>query len=212
LIERIGVVTGGRGTVSPHDGRRAVKFSIAVFAVLATVVASCGGDGDSTSESADTSGQGDTSAQMADTVAVDTEASGDESSDVASESEPVGPAEPNTIRIGSQVWERTLPMTTGQCFLYEDDGTLPTSATAWGTLDGDEELRFLVSQNQDGTLEAEINNNVDMYWLAGYRGPETDDLVIELDFDAQTISGSGTFTLLNTGETVSGSFEFVCSE
>lgn len=193
-----------------------MKFSIAVFAVLATVVASCGGDGDSTSESADTSGQGDTSAQTDDTVAVDTEASGedagDESSDAASESEPVGPAEPNTIRIGSQVWERTLPMTTGQCFLYEDDGTLPTSATAWGTLDGDEELRFLVSQNQDGTLEAEINNNVDMYWLAGYRGPETDDLVIELDFDAQTISGSGTFTLLNTGETVSGSFEFVCSE
>ena len=193
-----------------------MKFSIAVLVVLATVVASCGGDGGSTSESADTSGQGDTSAQTADTVAVDTEApgddAGDESSDAASESEPVGPAEPNTIQIGSQVWERTLPMTTGQCFLYEDDGTLPTSATVWGTLDGDEELRFLVSQNQDGTVEAEINNNVDMYWLAGYRGPETDDLVIELDFDAQTISGSGTFTLLNTGDTVSGSFEFVCSE
>ena len=193
-----------------------MKFSIAALAVLVTVVASCGGDGDSTSESADTSGQGDTSAQTADAVAADTEApdedAGDESSDAGSESEPVGPAEPNTIRIGSQVWERTLPMTTGQCFLNEDDGTLPTSATVWGTLDGDEELGFLVSQNQDGTLEAELDNNVDMYWLAGYRGPETDDLVIELDFDTQTISGSGTFTLLNTGETASGSFEFVCSE
>jgi hypothetical protein len=193
-----------------------MKFSIAVLAALAMVVASCGSDDDSSSESVGESAEVDASAQTADTDTADTEApdedAGDESSDAGSESEPVGPAEPNTIQIGSQVWERTLPMTTGQCFLYEDDGTLPTSATVWGTLDGDEELGFLISQNQDGTLEAELDNNFDMYWIAGYRGPDTDDLVIELDFEAQTIIGSGTFTLLNTGETVSGSFEFVCSE
>ncbi|CAN5875258.1 hypothetical protein BH23ACT4_BH23ACT4_00070 [soil metagenome] len=37
-----------------------------------------------------------------------------------------GPLAENSIRIGDQVWQRTLPMTTGQCFLYMDDGTLPT--------------------------------------------------------------------------------------
>ncbi len=123
--------------------------------------------------------------------------------------EPAGPVEPNTIRIGSQVWARTLPMTTGQCFLQADDGTLPDSGTVWGTLDGDETLRFSVSYGQDGTFESEISNNADMYWIAGSRAP-LDDLVVELDFATQTISGGGTYTLLNTGETASGSFEFVC--
>jgi hypothetical protein len=124
--------------------------------------------------------------------------------------EPSGTVDMNTIRIGSDVWSRTLPMTTGQCFLYEDDGNLPTSATVWGTLNGDDDLRFMANFGQDGTFEAEISNDVDMYWIAGERAPDPNDLSIELDFASNTITGSGTFYLANTGELASGSFAFQC--
>lgn len=115
----------------------------------------------------------------------------------------------NTIRIGDQTWERTLPMTTGQCFLYADDGNLPDSGNAWGTLDGDEDLRFAARYNQDGTFESEVSNNEDMYWGSGPRFGE-DDLVIELDFENLTISGHGTYSSLITGERAMGSFQFTC--
>lgn len=100
-------------------------------------------------------------------------------------------------------------MTTGQCFLSEDDGTLPTSATAWGTLNGDEDLRFSARYQQDGSFESEVSNNHDMYWGSGPRFGE-DDLVIELDFDNLTISGHGTYTSLITGDRAMGSFQFIC--
>lgn len=120
-----------------------------------------------------------------------------------------GPLGENTIRIGDQTWERTLPMTSGQCFLFEDDGTLPDSASAWGTLDNDEDLRFSARYNQDGTFESEVSNNHDMYWGSGPRFGE-DDLVVELDFENLTISGSGTYSSLITGERAMGSFQFTC--
>lgn len=120
-----------------------------------------------------------------------------------------GPLGENTIRIGDQTWERTLPMTTGQCFLFEDDGNLPDTGTAWGTLDNDEELRFAARYNQDGSFESEVSNSHDMYWGSGPRFGE-DDLVVELDFDTLTISGNGTFVSLITGERAMGSFQFTC--
>ncbi len=120
-----------------------------------------------------------------------------------------GPLLDNAIRIGNQTWERTLPMTTGQCFLFEDDGTLPDSGNAWGTLDGDDDLRFAARYNQDGSFESEVSNNHDMYWGSGPRFGE-DDLLIELDFDNLTISGHGTFVSLITGERAMGSFQFTC--
>lgn len=120
-----------------------------------------------------------------------------------------GPLGENTIRIGDQTWERTLPMISGQCFLYEDDGTLPTSATAWGTLDGDDDLRFNVSHKQDGTFEAQISDNEAMFWGSG-PSFEEEDLVIELDFEALTIRGKGTFFSLTTRERAMGSFQFTC--
>jgi hypothetical protein len=123
--------------------------------------------------------------------------------------EPVGPAAMDTIQIGSETWARTLPMTSGQCWLYEDDGTLPTSAVAWGPLDGPDGIRFSVSHNQDGTFGAEVSNDTNVYWFAGPRSPGVDDLVIELDFDALTITGSGTFTSV-LGEEAQGSFAFQC--
>ena len=130
----------------------------------------------------------------------------------AVEPEPAGAVEPNTIRIGSQVWRRTLPMTTGQCFLFKDDGTLPTSANVWGTLDGDESYHFSAKQDQSGGFAAQVDNDVDVYWLAGEQSPKANDLVIDLDFDAQTINGHGTFFSLTQQKQASGSFEFVCEE
>ncbi len=128
----------------------------------------------------------------------------------AIEPEPPAAVEPDTIRIGSQVWKRTLPMTTGQCYLAEDDGTLPTSANVWGTLDGDESYHFSAKLKQSGEFAAQVDNNADVYWLAGADSPTEDDLVIELDFDAQTIKGHGTFFSLTQQTLASGSFEFVC--
>jgi hypothetical protein len=126
------------------------------------------------------------------------------------EPEPPTPVDSNTIRIGSQVWKRTLPMTTGQCYLFEDDGTLPTSATAWGTLDGDDSYHFSANLTQDGTFKAQVDDNASVYWVAGEGSPKADDLVIEIDFDSQTIKGQGTFYSLTTNKLASGSFEFVC--
>jgi len=142
----------------------------------------------------------------------DTGAPGATADGQAAAPEPSGDVAMDTIRIGNDVWSRTLPMTTGQCFVFEDDGTLPTSGTVWGTLDGDDELRFAARLSQDGTFEAEISNDSDMYWLAGERAPDPKDLSIELDFENLTITGSGTFYLANTGELASGSFAFQCEE
>lgn len=125
--------------------------------------------------------------------------------------EPVGPAEMNTIRVGSQVWERTLPMTTGQCFVQNVEG-LPPSGVAWGTLDGDDDIRFSANKNQDGTNEAEVDDEESYYWLAGPRSSGPDDLEVELDFEALTIVGQGTFTNVFTGETAAGSFAFQCED
>ncbi|MEX1037977.1 MAG: hypothetical protein WDZ96_03865 [Acidimicrobiia bacterium] len=184
---------------------------IAVLAVLAMVLAACGGADDVVpvpgADQATVPGEDDQSepgtSDQGDTGDAGTSGS-DEPTPEAS-----GPLGENMIRIGDQTWERTLPMTTGQCFLYEDDGTLPDSGNAWGTLDGEEDLRFAARYSQDGTFESEVNNNEDMYWGSGPRFGE-DDLVIELDFENQTISGSGTFILLNTGERAMGSFQFTC--
>lgn len=115
----------------------------------------------------------------------------------------------NTMRIGDRVWERTLPMTSGQCFLYEDDGTLPTSATVWGPTVGDEGSHLAVNHNQDGTFEAQVDSD-GYYWIAGQRNSAIDDLTIELDFDALTITGAGVFVNAVTGEWAQGSFALQC--
>jgi len=178
---------------------------LTAFIALTLLAAACGSDsGSSALPSVDAD---DPSADA--TPPVDGDASGNSSNPAAEAS---GPVAVNTIRVGSQVWERTLPMTAGQCFLQEDDGTLPTSASVWGTLDGDENVRFSVGVNQDGTFEASLDNNVDFFWIAGPRSSEVDDLVIELDFATQTIRGSGTFVNAGRGETSTGSFEFRCAE
>lgn len=142
------------------------------------------------------------------------EASGTEGGTTASGEvtpEAPGSLQPNTIRIGSQVWTRTLPMTSGQCLVIAADGTLPDWGTVWGTVDGDDDTRFSANYQQDGTFESQITNNFDQYWGAGtrFQGEEA-DLVIELDFENLILSGSGTYTSLTTGELAKGSFLFKC--
>lgn len=169
------------------------------------VIASCGGGG--TTPTAGDPGGADQGAGQSDQGATtSTAVTGGPSNDVTPEAS--GPLEANTIRIGDQVWNRTLPMTTGQCFLIEDDGTLTDAGTAWGTLNGEDSLTFSASYRVDG-VEAQVKNESDMYWGSGPRFLE-DDLVVELDFANLTISGHGIFVSLITGEKAMGSFEFVC--
>ncbi len=187
------------------------------FVTGLAVLAACGGDDppgglSNPSEGIEAPADGTQAADAGTDDGADGGTGDDVSGDAGEVPEPVGPADMDTIRIGSEVWERTLPMTTGQCFVQNVDG-LPPSGVAWGTLDGDDGIRFSASQNQDGTNEAEVDDQESFFWVAGPRvadGP--DDLVIELDFDALTIVGQGTFTNLFTGETAPGSFAFQCED
>ncbi len=143
-----------------------MRILFTLIATLALATTACGGaesvatetapdgfvDGESSDDPQGSSGSG----------------GGGQTGDV--EPEPAGAVEPNTIRIGSQVWKRTLPMTTGQCFLFKDDGTLPTSANVWGTLDGVEDSHFSASVQQDGTFEVRSERTWRQHPLLGQAG------------------------------------------
>lgn len=178
-----------------------------LMVVVLLAAASCGGDDDSSNPAfgSDPNATTDGGEGTGDGGGGDGGGQSDGSS-----LEPIGPVDMNTIQIGSETWERTLPMTTGQCFLYEDDGSLPTSAVVWGTLNGDDEIRFSATYGQDGVLEAEVRNDTDMYWIAGERNPNVNDLVIELDFDTLTVTGHGTFSSLTKFTDAAGAFAFQC--
>jgi hypothetical protein len=188
-----------------------LRYLLALIAVVALASVACGG---TALDGADSVPDGAVDDQPIDTTfGGDPNAGGGGGSQPGEvEPEPAGAVEPNTIRIGSQVWKRTLPMTEGQCFLQEDDGTLPTSANVWGPVDGNEGDRFSARHQQDGTFEADVTGGGDssLFWLGGTKNPEVNDLVIELDFDAQTIKGHGTFWSLTEQRAASGSFHFIC--
>ena len=127
---------------------------------------------------------------------------------------PEGNGEPemNTIRIGSQVWTRTLPMTTGQCWVTdENDGGsgLPASSNIWGTLDGDEDVRFSAGMDQDGAFGAEVDDQRSFYWVSGKRSP-LNELTITHDYENRIARGTGVFENALTGERAYGSFAFQC--
>jgi hypothetical protein len=187
-----------------------LRYLLVLIAVVALAAVGCGG---ASPDGADSVGDGVGGGQPTDTtLGGDPNAGGGGGQPGEVEPEPAGPVEPNTIRIGSQVWKRTLPMTNGQCFLQEADGTLPTSAVSWGDLDGNAGDRFSANVRQDGGFEADVTGggNSSLFWLGGTKNPELDDLVIELDFDAQTIKGHGTFWSLTEQRAASGSFHFIC--
>lgn len=121
---------------------------------------------------------------------------------------PSGPAAPNTIQVGDRVWTRTTSNMSTSCFLQEEGQGISEGASVGDAADNDEEVRILVSLN-DGDVQAEVSGTT-YYWIAGSRSGGVNDLEIELDFETQTIRGSGTFVNVGRGETAQGSFEFTC--
>ncbi len=194
-----------------------MRILIALITFLVITAAACGGAATTTADPAvgDQAGGQPSAVPQGSAANGGDQSAGSEADPGGIEPEPAGPVEPNTIRIGSQLWKRTLPMTTGQCFLVKEDGTLPTWGVVWGTLDGNDDVSFSAKLGQDGTFSSAVDDNTRNpttplpHWVAG-EGIPVADLVVELDFDTQTIRGHGTYTDRATGKLASGSFEFSC--
>lgn len=192
---------------------------LSLVIAIALISAACGGDSESDPDEAGsdgggngggaTSGQGSATAASGDGSSGGNPSGGSNPSGGTASLTPIGPVAENTIQIGDQTWQRTLPMAQGQCVVFKDDGTLPDSAITWGTLDGDDDIRFSANQLQDGTFQSEVQGD-DFFWIAGARSPGVDDLQIELDFDALTVIGEGTFSNLLSTDLRAGSFHFKC--
>ncbi len=118
------------------------------------------------------------------------------------------PLPADSIRIGDGVWERAIP-TDGQCFVHEDDGTIPDNGTAWGSVANDQEVEFRVKHDQDGSLTAQVSSNL-MDWISGQK--DGTELTVNLDFATSSISGEGLFYNTHTNEWAFGSFAFTCLE
>ena len=118
------------------------------------------------------------------------------------------PLPSDSIRIGEAVWERAIP-TDGQCFVQEDDGTIAASGTAWGSVKNDPEVDFNVSQDQDGSVEAQVRSNL-MDWVSGFK--DGTELTVQLDFVTSSIIGDWLFYNGHTNEWAYGSFAFTCSD
>lgn len=178
----------------------------AVMFAVALVVSACGGGAD------DEGGADNTAGVFGQDPSGDDPAAGNSGPGSAEDPTPEasGSLDSDSIRIGNEVWNRTLPMTSGQCYVFKDDGNLPDSANAWGTLNNDDGLEFSASHGQDGSFEAQVRSD-NMYWLAGERSPGT-ELTIELDHDNLTLRGEGIFNNIHTNEFAYGSFEFVCED
>ncbi len=117
-----------------------------------------------------------------------------------------GALPPNGFRIGNTVWERTIPMTGGQCFVQESEGAIPFAV--WGTLDGDDALDFGVSYDSDtDSTSAQVTSDA-VFWVAGKQ--DGSQLAVEHDIDAQSVAGNGLFLNLLTNEWAYGSFQFTC--
>lgn len=118
------------------------------------------------------------------------------------------PLPADSIRIGEAVWERTIPRD-GQCFVQEDDGTIPDSGAASGSVNNDPAVEFRVSHAQDGSVEAQVSSDL-MNWISGVK--DGTELTIQLDFETSTMSGEGLFYNGHTDEWAYGSFTFTCLE
>ncbi len=117
-----------------------------------------------------------------------------------------GALAPNGFRIGNTVWERTVPITRGQCFVQDSEGATPFAA--WGTLNGDDALEFGVSYDSDtDSTDAQVTSD-NMFWVAGKK--DGSQLSVEHDVEALSIAGTGLFYNLHTDEWAYGSFQFTC--
>lgn len=146
--------------------------------VVGMAFGACGGEDPSADEAADVGGT---------ETPQETQAPANEGASSEASEAPSGPIELNTIRVGSDTWTRTLDGS-GQCFLPAEDGGNPVDGTVWGSAEPGG-VNFSVSYGEvsGNPTEADVEGS-DFWWVA-----KGDDLVIEFDYDAMTISGSGTF-------------------
>lgn len=117
-----------------------------------------------------------------------------------------GPLPADGFRIGNDVWERTIPMTRGQCFVQEGDGAAPFAV--WGTLNGDDSMSFAVDDGGSGNPTSEVTSDT-MFWVSGQK--DGTQLTVEHDAATRSISGEGIFYNLQTDEWAYGSFQFTCT-
>jgi hypothetical protein len=181
------------------DKKRGKLFVGLTLVVL--LVAGCGGDDSSVDQGVD---QGSNEAPQTTQAQAETDAATAQGGEDTA-SAPSGPIEMNTIRVGSVTWTRTLDGS-GQCFLPAEDGGDPVDGTVWGSAEpGSVNFSVTYGDASGNPTEADVEGD-DFWWVA-----KGDDLVIEFDYDAMTISGSGTFeNQLLAEDPRQGDFLFQC--
>ncbi len=122
--------------------------------------------------------------------------------------EATSPLPADSIRIGDTAWERKIP-TDGQCFVHEDDGTIPDTGNVWGSVNNDPEVEVRVKHNEDGSQSAQVDSNL-IGWISGQMNGT--ELTVNLDFETSSISGKGLFYNTHADEWAYGSFAFTCLE
>lgn len=110
---------------------------------------------------------------------------------------------PDSIRIGADVWSVTSEASSVQCALTQDS----ERTFAWGSLDNNDSLYYSIDRSADGTTEGQVSSDT-MNWVAG--GRIGTGIIVEGDFAAGTISGTGLFNNLHTDEWAYGSFAITC--
>jgi hypothetical protein len=188
-----------------------MRKSIVVLVSVAVLTAACGGGDDPADEVGSLGTQPSEDAQQAGTDEPDASSEVSAGSDGSGTPdnptpEASGPLPPDGFRIGNDVWVRTLPITSGQCFVQEGDGVHPF--TVWGTLDNDDGQSFAVNYDDDGRFSSEVTSDA-MFWVAGSK--DGSELTVEHDVATQSISGDGLFYNLHSDEWAYGSFQFTCA-
>lgn len=182
-----------------------------VLVCIVVMATACGGSDDSADDDGSVGTQSPTTGQQDATNDTGSNAgagssSGDGGTLESPTPEASGPLPSDGFRIGKDVWVRTIPITSGQCFVQEGEGIDPFAV--WGTLNGDDNLSFAVSYAEGGSFSSEVTSD-SMFWAAGEKiGSE---LTVEHDFATQSISGDGLFYNLHSDEWAYASFQFTCT-
>ena len=181
---------------------------LTILLLVALVLAACGGGDDGADLGSAFDGVGD--AAKAESVDSDAETS---DSDAGSLENPIpeasGTLDPNSIRIGGEVWSPPHPSTTGQCVVQAADDPVEESAWVWGGIDSEGTADFRFSYEGSGSVEGQLFGNT-MHWMSGER--DGSELSFVIDFDAAVISGSGLFYNGHTNSWAYGSFSFNCAD
>lgn len=103
----------------------------------------------------------------------------------------------NSITVGDQTWE-VVPG--GQCQVLAGE-----FASIAGHADGDESIEIGINYNlgaDRGAVRVQAAGG-DPHWMAN-------EDALEVEIEGDTVTGSGTFTAVATGDTADGSFAVTC--